>query len=130
MNVSELINYVQKIMPTDLEDSIYIEWINILESNMYIDYISKGDLEDFERVEPTIKTIAKGSEKLYLTKYGTRWNQIYYYFLFAQISIILEEFSKANNYIALYNSTVDEFVSYYFPKMINTVRNERMKEWR
>ena len=134
MRVSELIEYVQMVMPSEIEDITYINWINEMESSIFQDVISKSPLnEEFDiehKVEPVNKTINNTDAELELLDFGYRWVQLYHNYLFLKTCIVLEEFAKANNYISLYNNTLDDFVRFYFTNMVNSTRDARIKEWR
>lgn len=134
MKVSELLDHVQMVMPSEIEDNTYIGWINEMESAIFQDVIAKSPLNEEFNIEykkdPEIKTIEDTDVDLELTKYGGRWVQLYHNYLYLKTCIAQEEFAKANNYISLYNNGFDEFVGFYFKNMQNPVRESRMKEWR
>ena len=124
MKVSQLIGMVNSLMPNDAEEVMFVSWINILEDTIFQKFIVDKD-------KPPAKTIQGiGSDELALLDYGYRWVTIYQYYIMGQISLLYEEFGKANNYFMLYNSMVDEFVQQYFPSMDNTVRTDRLNNYR
>lgn len=124
MKVSELITIINNNMPNDVNESSFVNWINILEDTIHSKFIRVAD-------GPILKTIENlGTDKLYLYTYGHRWISIYEYFIYGQICILNEEFGKANNYLMLYNNLVDEFVQYYYAIVDNPIREERMKNFR
>lgn len=123
MFVSELLATVSNNMPSDISDGSIINWINILEDDVYsrvvgnlnLDtFISDDGLSERDRYKPDMKTLALAeSQELSLLTYGIRWQLLYEYFIYAQISLLKEEFGKGNNYIQLYNSLVDDFYTFY-----------------
>ena len=123
MYVSELLAVVSNNMPSDIADGSIINWINILEDTIYSKVIgnlntkplvSDDGLEERERFKPELKTLEKAEEQeLELMKFGIRWLQMYEYYIYAQISLLKEEFGKGNNYIMLYNTLYDEFFAFY-----------------
>ena len=124
MNVSELITIINNNMPNDMNESSFVNWINILEDTIHSKFIRIAD-------GPILKTIENlGTDELYLYVHGHRWISIYEYFIYGQICMLNEEFGKANNYLMLYNNLVDEFVQYYYPIVENPVREERIKNFR
>lgn len=124
MHVAEFITQVNNKQPNDLTENNFVQWINILEDTMYSKHIL-----DHEKPEP--KTLeGMGVEKLSILEFGYRWLLLYEYFILGQICLSIEEYGKANNYLMLYNSLIDEFVQYYYPKLPNTVREDRLKNFR
>jgi len=124
MVVSELITMVRDIMPNDVSESTFVSWINILEDTMYEKFMH-------DKVKPTIKTVrTMSTDTLSLLEYGYRWVTLYQYYVYGQISLMNEEFGKANNYFMLYNSLIDDFVQQYFPKLDNTTRTDRLINYR
>ena len=123
MYVAELLAIVSDNMPSDISDGSIINWINILEDSIYSKivgnlntepFISEDGLSERERYKPELKTLEKSQEQeLELEQFGYRWIVMYEYYIYAQISLLKEEFGKANNYIALYNSLLDEFFAFY-----------------
>lgn len=110
-------------MPNDIAEQSIINWINILEDDVYSrvignlntdPFISDDGLAERTRFKPEVKTLDNAEEQeLSLLSFGIRWQLLYEYFIYAQISLLKEEFGKGNNYIQLYNSLVDEFFSFY-----------------
>lgn len=126
MNVAELISIINNNMPNDINESSFVNWINILEDTIYSKFIKIA-----EKPTPKIKKVESlATDELYLFNYGARWVLMYEYFIYGQICILNEEFGKANNYLMLYNSLIDEFVQYYYPLIENTVRDSRMRNFR
>lgn len=124
MKVSQLIGMVNSLMPNDVDESMFVSWINILEDTIFQKFI-------IDKEKPPEKTLFNiGSDELALLDYGYRWVTIYQYYIMGQISLLYEEFGKANNYFMLYNSMVDEFVQQYYPKVDNTVRTDRLNNYR
>jgi len=124
MVVSELITMVRDIMPNDVSESTFVSWVNILEDTMYEKFMH-------DKVKPTIKTVrTMSTDTLSLLEYGYRWVTLYQYYVYGQISLMNEEFGKANNYFMLYNSLIDDFVQQYFPKLDNTTRTDRLINYR
>lgn len=123
MYVSELLATVSSNMPSDISDGSIINWINILEDDVYSrvignlntdPFISDDGLSSRERYRPDFKTLALAEEQdLSLLDFGIRWQMLYEYFIYAQIALLKEEFGKGNNYIQLYNTLVDEFFAFY-----------------
>ena len=123
MYVAELLAIVSDNMPSDISDGSIINWINVLEDTVYskvvsnldvLPYISDDGLSERERYKPELKTLENAEmQQLDLEKFGYRWIIMYEYYIYAQISLLKEEFGKANNYIALYNSLLDEFFAFY-----------------
>ncbi len=123
MKVSELLATVSANMPSDIEDGSIINWINILEDDVYSRVINNLNMDPFisddgltsrERFKPEIKNLDKAEEQeLSLLGFGIRWGLLYEYFIYAQIALLKEEFGKGNNYIQLYNSLADDFYSMY-----------------
>lgn len=134
MYVSELLAIVNDNMPSDISDGSIINWINILEDSIYsniisnlnvIPFISDDGLEERERYKPELKVLERSQEQeLSLEKFGYRWIIMYEYYIYAQISLLKEEFGKANNYIMLYNTTLDEFFKFY------NSRYKTKRDWR
>lgn len=134
MKAAELLAITSNNMPSDISDGSIINWINILEDMVYstvIDgliegpYISEDGLAARERYKPIIKTLEAAEEtELSLMAFGSRWIILYEYFVYAQISLLKEEFGKANNYIMLYNSMLDDFYKFY------NSRYQTKREWR
>ena len=124
MKVAEFITMINEIMPNDVDESMFINWVNVLEDTIYEKFIH-------DRVKPTLKTLQNISvDNLDLMAFGYRWLKIYEYFVLGQVSIRYEEFNKANNYFMLYNSLIDEFAQQYLPTIHNTVRESRLKNYR
>ena len=127
MTISEFLVTIESNMPHDIPDSTIINWINILEDSVYSSivgtlntepFISDDGLSERERIKPEFKTIDKANEQtLSLLDFGFRWLSLYEYFVYAQICILKEEFAKSNNYIYLYNSVLDDFISFYFSRV-------------
>lgn len=123
MKVAELLATVGSNMPSDVSDGSIINWINILEDDIYSrvvsnlntdPFISDDGLSERDRYKPTVKTLENAEEEeLSLLAFGIRWQLLYEYYIYAQISLLKEEFGKANNYIALYNSLIDDFLAFY-----------------
>lgn len=134
MYVSELLAVVSNNMPSDISDGSIINWINVLEDTVYskvvsnldvLPYISDDGLSERERYKPEEKTLENAEiQELDLEKFGYRWIIMYEYYIYAQISLLKEEFGKANNYISLYNSLIDEFFAFY------NSRYRTKREWR
>lgn len=134
MYVSELLATVSNNMPSDISDGSIINWINILEDDVYSrvisnlntePFISEDGLSERDRYKPDIKTLDQAEiQELELIKFGLRWQLMYEYFIYAQISLLKEEFGKGNNYIQLYNSLADEFFAFY------NSRYQTKREWR
>lgn len=134
MYVAELIATIDNNMPNDIADGSIINWVNFLEDYIYqkvigslnIDpFISEDGLSERDKYKPDLKTLdLADTQTLALEEFGYRWIQMYEYYIYAQISMLKEEFGKANNYIMLYNSLVDEFVALYFSRY----KSER--DWR
>ena len=110
-------------MPSDISDGSIVNWINVLEDDVYSrvvgnlnlePYISDDGLSSKERYKPEVKTIDDAEiQELSLLSFGIRWQLLYEYFIYAQIALLKEEFGKGNNYTQLYNSLVDDFFAYY-----------------
>ena len=123
MYVAELLATVSANMPSDISDGSIINWINILEDDVYSrvignlntePFISEDGLSERERFKPDVNTLELAEEQeLSLLTFGIRWQLLYEYFIYAQIALLKEEFGKGNNYIQLYNSLMDEFYSFY-----------------
>lgn len=134
MYVAELLAIVSDNMPSDISDGSIINWINVLEDTVYskvvsnldvLPYISDDGLSERERHKPELKTLENAEmQQLDLEKFGYRWIIMYEYYIYSQISLLKEEFSKANNYIALYNSLIDEFFAFYNSRYVTD------REWR
>lgn len=126
MTVAEFLSVIENNMPNDVADGSIINWINVLEDSIYASIIGSLNTEPFidddglkerEHIKPEIKTLENATtQSLSLMDFGYRWLQLYEYFVYAQISILKEEFGKANNYIALYNSLLDDFLAFYFSR--------------
>lgn len=124
MTVAELITMIDNIMPNDVDENDIIRWINVLEDTIYEKFVKDSP-------KPALKTLANiSSDTLSLMDYGYRWVTIYEYFIYGQISMVNEEYGKSNNYFQLYNAMVDEFMQQYFPKLENTTRADRLKNYR
>ncbi len=134
MYVAELLAIVSDNMPSDISDGSIINWINVLEDTIYskvvnnldvLPYISDDGLSERERYKPELKTLENAEmQQLDLEKFGYRWIIMYEYYIYSQISLLKEEFGKANNYISLYNSLIDEFFAFY------NSRYQTKREWR
>ena len=134
MYVAELLATVSANMPSDISDGSIINWINILEDDVYSrvignlntePFISEDGLSERERFKPDVNTLELAEEQeLSLLTFGIRWQLLYEYFIYAQIALLKEEFGKGNNYIQLYNSLVDEFFSFYNSRYVTD------REWR
>lgn len=135
MKVSELITTVYENMPNDIAEQSIINWINYMEDEIYSNiigtlntepHISEDGLSESSlKYKPDVKTlILKDTQELSLGAFGNRWHLMYEYYIYAQISLLKEEFGKGNNYISLYNNMVDEFVQMYFS------RYKSNREWR
>lgn len=78
----------------------------------YIDKI--GGLEIiYNHIPDAITKATKDSYTLLLPK---QFKKAYKYYLIAQAYIYYEEYDKANNYVSLFNTTMDEFTKWYFAK--------------
>ncbi len=134
MLVSELLATVSNNMPSDISDGSIINWINVMEDMIYskvinnlnmLPYISDDGSSERDRYKPEFKTLDEAeTQELSLEVFGFRWVIMYEYYIYAQISLLKEEFGKANNYISLYNSLVDEFFSFYNSRYVTD------REWR
>ena len=134
MLVSELLATVSNNMPSDISDGSIINWINVMEDMIYskvinnlnmLPYISDDGSSERDRYKPELKTLDDAEmQELSLETFGYRWIIMYEYYIYAQISLLKEEFGKANNYISLYNSLVDEFFSFYNSRYVTD------REWR
>lgn len=125
MTVAELIGLVCSNMPNAIPESSFVNWINILEDSIYSTYVVDKDKPNEKLVENI------GRDELAIEKdFGLRWRLLYEYYLYAQICILNEEFGKANNYLMLYNNTVDEFTRHYYANVDNAVRAKRLKNFR
>ena len=123
MKVSELLATVSANMPSDIEDGSIINWINYLEDDLYSRIIGNLNLEPFIsdegmeerlRYKPTRKKLETATEDdLSIEVFGYRWLLLYEYYIYTQISLLKEEFGKANNYIMLYNTMLDDFFAFY-----------------
>ena len=124
MKVSELLATISANMPSDVEDGSIINWINYLEDDLYgriigslkssEPFIDDDGLGERLRYKPELKTLATAEQDdLSIKVFGTRWVIMYEYYIYAQISILKEEFGKANNYIMLYNGLMDDFFAFY-----------------
>ena len=88
MKVAEFITMINEIMPNDVDESMFINWVNVLEDTIYEKFIH-------DRVKPTLKTLQNISvDNLDLMTFGYRWLKIYEYFVLGQVSIRYEEFNK------------------------------------
>jgi hypothetical protein len=124
VKVAELITMVGNIMPNDIDENDFVRWVNVIEDTIYQKFIK-------DMPKPTLKTLQTiSSDELSLLQYGYRWVTIYEYYIYGQISLSYQEFGKANNYFMLYNSMIDEFVQQYFPILDNTIRTDRLKNYR
>lgn len=134
MVVAELIAIINSNMPSDVQDGSIVNWINILEDSIYSKVVSNLNTESFisedgqserDRDKPELKTLELAeTQELSLEKFGYRWIAMYEYYIYSQIALLKEEFGKANNYIALYNSLLDEFFAFYNSRYITD------REWR
>lgn len=123
MKVAEFLATVSNNMPSDVPDGSIINWINALEDDLYtkvigslnvVPFISEDGLVEAERYKPVIKTLDLAeTQDLSLIAFGIRWSMMYEYYVYAQIALLKEEFAKFNNYIALYNSLINEFYTFY-----------------
>lgn len=123
MKVAELLATVSNNMPSDIADGSIINWINALEDELYTKvvgslntdpFISEDGLAEATKYKPIIKTLELAdAQDLSLIAFGIRWSMMYEYYVYAQIALLKEEFAKFNNYIALYNSLINEFYTFY-----------------
>ena len=123
MYVSELLATVSNNMPSDISDGSIINWINYLEDDLYSRIIGNLNLEPFIdnegmaerlRYKPERKTLETSTEdELSIEVFGYRWLLLYEYYIYTQIALLKEEFGKANNYIMLYNTMLDDFFAFY-----------------
>lgn len=133
MKLIEVLEYIDNMMPNEVDEKDIIGWLNTMESMVYQEIISSEKLRDSNieyKKEPIPMTQNDIEKPLDLMEYGHRWVELYQYFAFAQICIIHEEYGKANNYISLFNNSMTNFVKFYFSRMETPIRDSRMKEWR
>ena len=124
MTVAEFISKINQIMPNDINESIIVHWINLLEDEIYTRHAT-------DEIKPEPKTLEGiGTEELSLMSLGYRWYVLYEYYILGKICVYREEYGKANNYNALYNANMDDFIMWYYPNRSNPVRDARMTNFR
>ena len=133
MKLVELLDYIDTMMPSEVEEKVVIGWLNAMEDKVYQEVISYEKLRDSEiehKEKPIPMSLDDMDGDLDLLDYGYRWIQLYQYYAFYQICLVHEEYGKANNYISLFNATLTDFIEFYFSRMELPIRDARIKEWR
>lgn len=116
MKLKDLLNKIDRLKPDAVDQQDKIDWINTLEGKVHEEILSRATDYSGEFVP---YTEADDSELSIPAPY----DDIYFYYICAQIDYLNNEIVSYNNNISLFNSKWDDFAAFYR-------RNHVPKSWR
>ena len=106
MTPSQIINQVKSIKPSVLEDSALLSFLNRIEAKLRLIVLNETDFVPLEFENINTDTLLLGQE----------YSEIYEYYLCSQIDLYTNDIASYNNYTAMYNKVLTDYMNRYKSK--------------
>lgn len=113
MTIAEIIEKAQVLTPTNLEETMMVDWINELEKEFCREVtMEEDDIPSYSPQTDTDKT------PLMVAPY----DMCYVYYLAAMIAYAQQEYDIYNNHMIMFNQKYNKAKVYYIKQYTNTVK--------